>query len=122
MAEIVKNATSLVGAAELLGVLNSWTAELIPISAAPPRQLLSTYEVRLAHSESGEGPRTSGLPGFVQVLRCAVADVGLFSVHTPAAQYIGLVDETGSTLLGLVMILERDARQSAPRGEENGGQ
>ena len=81
----------------------------IPVGAARPTELLPTYEVRLEHFEGGQGPRVSGLGAFVRVLREADSSVGLFSIHVPSAHYTGLVDETGSILLGLVKILPTDA-------------
>ena len=111
MADVVRSAINIPGAVELLDALNSWTTELIPVNAAHPSELVSTYEIRLARSEDGEGPRTSGLPGLVQALRYAESDVGLFSVRSQSAHYIGLLDESGSVLLALVMILLPDVRQ-----------
>ena len=119
LAEVVKNATSLPGAMELLDVLDSWAADLIPVDVAHPREILSTYEIRLARSEDGEGPRTRGLSGLVHVLRYADQNVGLFSIHDSSANYMGLLDETGSALLGFVTIFRPDLPQDGRIEEDD---
>jgi hypothetical protein len=108
LAEVVKNATSLPGAMELLDVLDSWTAELIPVDVVPARKMLPTYEIRLARSEAGEGPRIIGLRELVDVLRCGDQNFGLFTIQTLPTNYMGLLDERGSTLLSLVTISRPD--------------
>ena len=109
MAKIVKNSGSIPGSSELLHVLSSWTSELISVSSGPvPRGMLSTYEIRLDRSTSGEGPRVIGLSDFVEVIRRATSDIGMFSVVTPSVNYVGLLDETGSILLALASIFREN--------------
>lgn len=108
LAEVVRRGDSLPGALDLLDALSSWTSELIPVSKVRPREMLSTYEIRLASSQSGEGPRVIGLEAFVEVLRSTDSDIGGFSIHTPSANFVGLLNETGSTLLALTMIFRPD--------------
>jgi hypothetical protein len=108
LAEIVKSGGGLPGASDLLDALSSWTNELIPLSKGRPSEMLSTYEIRLARSQSGEGPQVTGLGEFVEVLREADSDLGIFGITTPSANYVGLTNETGSALLALTKIVLTD--------------
>jgi hypothetical protein len=104
MVQIVRSGGGLPGTSDLLDALSSWTSELIPVSKGRPDEMLSTYEIRLARSQSGEGPQVTGLGEFVEVLREADSDLGIFGIATPSANYVGLTNETGSVLLALTKI------------------
>jgi hypothetical protein len=106
--ELVRSAGDLPGASDLLDVLSSWTGELIPVYKAHPVDMLSGYEIRLAWSQSGEGPQMIGMGEFVEVLREADSDMGIFAVLAPSANYVGLTNETGTVLIALVKIVRPD--------------
>jgi len=70
------------------------SVELVSIKAVSAAEMLPTYEIRLAASESGRGPRTTGLREFVTALRESEIGEG-FGITVGDVRGIGLLSPEG---------------------------
>lgn len=104
-------------AAEFAAAVNLATVELVAVHPVDRPSMLSTYEVRLARSSTGQGPRTQGLNGFVQALGGGnVAE--MVSVRTDDLVWRGLLDAAGRVVA--VTAVERDRELERRRDLEWG--
>ena len=102
-------------AAEFAAAVDPRTVELVAVHPVDQASMLSTYEVRLARSSAGEGPRTLGLDRFVEALGGGrVAEV--FSVRTNDRMWRGLLDSAGRVVA--VTGVERDQELEKLRDRE----